>query len=322
MNKLLITGCSGFVGRCYMDYLCEQKKEIQVVGMDVYSPNYAMEYFEELLKFKFYNVDMLDEDRVFELIEREQPNYILHLASYSSVAYSWEYPNESFMNNTNIFLNLISAVRKAGIKPRILSVGSSEEYGNVEKSNMPVCESEKLRPLSPYAIARVSQEMLSKVFVDSFGMDIVMTRSFNHIGRYQNTRFAIPYFAARMIELKERETLEERILEVGDLSVVRDFIDVRDVVSAYSILFEKGISGEIYNVCSGKGYVLEDVIHMLMKKLQVDIKIEKKPSRVRPNDIPVMIGCSQKLEALGWEKKYNIEDSLTNLIDYLENKAE
>ena len=161
MNRIIITGFSGFVSRHFLNYLYENKKEYQVLGADINEPKLDLEEYSDVLDITFKKCNMLDEEAVNEMVSEFAPDYILHLAAFSSVAYSWEHPAECFNNNTRIFLNLTNAVRSLKKKCRILSVGSSEEYGNVSKDQLPLKESMNLKPVSPYAVARVSQEMMS-----------------------------------------------------------------------------------------------------------------------------------------------------------------
>ena len=242
MDKLLITGFSGFVSSHFVEYLYDEYMKYDICGIDISEPKYDYKKYSDRLNIKFCVVDMTDIGNVNKIIKEFRPDYILHLAAFSSVAYSWKHPSESFMNNCNIFLNLVSAVLDLCPKCKILSVGSSEEYGNVQHENLPIRENQSIAPLSPYAVARTSQEMLSKVYVDAYGMDIVMTRSFNHIGPRQDERFVVPSFINRILKIKENGE-KEGVIETGNLSIVRDFVDVRDVVKAYYILLTRGKKG-------------------------------------------------------------------------------
>ena len=179
MNKILITGFSGFVATHFAEFLFRENLEYEIYGIDINEPQFDYSQFRDKLKITYEQVDMTDIRRIHGVVLKFKPDYILHLAAFSSVAYSWKHPSLSFMNNCNIFLNLINVIREENIKCRILSVGSSEEYGNVAHEDLPIRENQNKSPLSPYAVARLSQEMLSKIFVDAYGMDIVMTRSFN-----------------------------------------------------------------------------------------------------------------------------------------------
>ena len=319
MNRIIITGFSGFVSRHFLNYLYENKKEYQVLGADINEPKLDLEEYSDVLDITFKKCDMLDEEAVNDMVSEFAPDYILHLAAFSSVAYSWEHPAECFNNNTRIFLNLTNAVRSLKKKCRILSVGSSEEYGNVSKDQLPLKESMNLKPVSPYAVARVSQEMMSKVFVDSFDMDIVLTRSFNHMGPYQDERFVIPSFIRRILDVKEggRET---GTIETGDTTIIRDFVDVRDVVRAYYGLLMEGTPGEVYNICKGEGVALSEIISEISDIVGVDIVGKVNPEYVRPDDNRQIIGCSDKIKNdIGWEAQIPIRQTLTDMIEIMKN---
>lgn len=313
MNKYLITGFSGFVSEHFLEYLNNRSTLIEVIGLDIEEPGF------EILKFKninisFIKVNLLDKTEVTDILSNHKPNFILHLASFSSVSYSWANPVESFVNNTNIFLNLIESIRIQKLKCRILSVGSSEEYGNVAEDLLPLTEETILNPISPYAVARVSQEMLSKIYVNNYGLDIILTRSFNHIGVNQKEVFVIPSFVKKILTKKK---LNKNLVSIttGNLSIIRDFVDVRDVVRAYDLLFKKGIKGEIYNICSGKGNTLRYIVEIISKFLQVEVNMVEDVSLFRPNDNKTIIGSFKKIQnTVGWSPRYSLEESLHTII--------
>lgn len=309
MEKILITGCSGFVAHHFWLYLLDNKVNFEVYGMDLKAPEYETQ--GKNLPFFFYECNMLNPKSVKNVIAEVRPDYILHLASFSSVAYSWSNPIECFQNNTIIFLNLIESVRDYCVKSRILSIGSSEEYGIVSKECIPLKEDNALNPINPYAVARVSQEMLGKIFCTNYGLDIIFTRSFNHLGKYQDTRFAIPQFVSKLKLCKEGKC----ILDVGNVEVIRDYIDVRDVVEAYYKLLKLGKTGEIYNVCSGNGYSLRQIIDMIAYSLDIEVELRVDYAKVRPADNPIIIGSYQKIQnSTGWFPKYSICDSIKNIL--------
>ena len=314
-DKYLITGFSGFVSKHFIDFLESNKITAEVLGVDIQDADFDYKSYS-FVKCNFQKADLLSKSDVEKIVNQFKPNYVLHLASYSSVALSWKKPVESFANNTNIFLNLIETIRLSQINCRILSIGSSEEYGNAADGSLHLSEEHLLNPISPYAVARVSQEMLSKVYTDSYNMDIIMTRSFNHIGTHQKDIFVIPSFAKKMIALKESyEPIKE--LTTGDTSIIRDFVDVRAVVEAYYLLFKKGKKGEIYNICNGKGTSLNEVIQKMASILQIEVTQKIDSNLVRPNDNKVIIGANEKIKKdTGWENKYSLEDSLKDILDY------
>ncbi len=319
-NKILITGFSGFVARHFIKYLYENHPEFEVYGISRNCPNYHFEQYSDKLKIKFYQIDLMDYENLHKALEEIVPDYILHLASLSSVAYSWKFPEESFTNNSNIFLNLIESIRDVNLDCRILSVGSSEEYGNVPHSELPIRESQPLDPLSPYAAARVSQELLSRIYSKAYGMKIIMTRSFNHIGPGQDERFVIPSFIHRILDIKTSGQKSGEI-ETGNLNIIRDFIDVRDVVIAYYELLMHGTIGETYNVCSGKGIKLSEMIALISKEIGVDVSTRVNPSFVRPNDNLEIVGTPYKIHTeLNWEPTIELGETLKDMIEYISSK--
>lgn len=315
-KKILITGFSGFVARYFVEYLYSLEIKVEIYGIDIKEPIYNTRKYLPRLNIRFQKLDMTDSNKLSNLFQEFTPDYILHLAAYSSVAYSWVNPMSSFINNSNIFLNLIKEVQKHNTKCRVLSVGSSEEYGNVEKDDLPIRENQPLHPISPYAVARVSQEMLSKVFSESFHLDIILTRSFNHIGPRQDVRFVVPSFIARVINIK-RNGLNYGEIETGDLSIIRDFVDVRDVVKAYYMLLLNGKSGEIYNICSGKGVLLENLVEFIGSEVGVQVTTRVNQKYIRPNENKIVVGSPFKIEMeIGWQREFGLHDTIHDMIQY------
>ena len=315
MEKYLITGFSGFVSRYFLEFLEKNNIKCLVKGIDIYPPEFRQNQFK-YVKIDFEKIDLLKADNLDIIVSKFKPDYILHLASYSSVAFSWKEPVISFANNTNIFLNLLDAVRKRGLSSRILSVGSSEQYGNIKAADMPLKEDHPLNPISPYAVARVAQEMLSKVYADGYGLDIIMTRSFNHIGPHQKDIFFVPSLIRQLVEIKNT-CLKEKNIIAGDLSIVRDFTDVRDVVSAYYQLLKNGKKGDVYNVCSSKGLTLKDIVNISCDILNVNVSINTDEKLIRPSDNKIIIGSNDKIKKLtGWKTQYSLEQSLKDVISY------
>lgn len=314
MKKIAITGFSGFVASHFLDYLADENIECEVLGLDRCTPRIDISKYTEKIPISFSIIDLMDREALMACLSSFNPDYILHLAAFSSVAYSWKHPSESFTNNSNIFLNLIDTVREINPECRILSVGSSEEYGNVSRNDLPLKESQRVNPVSPYAVARVSQELMSKVYVKAFGMNVIMTRSFNHIGPRQDDRFVIPSFIKRIIEIKNTGKTEGEI-ETGDTTIIRDFVDVRDVVRAYYMLLENGTPGEIYNICSGKAYKLSELINWIAEDVGVKVTTKVNPEYVRPDDNREIVGSPYKIQSeLGWKRQRDIRETLHDMI--------
>lgn len=317
--RLLITGFTGFVSTHFLTYLNITEPGSEVLGIDKSFPDFDFSIYPNL-KITFKDIDLLNKKLVDEALLTFKPGYILHLASVSSVAQSWQTPLESFVNNTNIFLNLVEQIRVNLIDCRVLSVGSSEEYGEVEEKQLPLTEEHPLKPLSPYAVARVSQEMLSKIYAEGFNQNIIITRSFNHIGPGQKDTFVISSFARQLVNLSKND-LQIKKLITGNTAIVRDFLDVRDVVRAYYILLKNGRKGEVYNICSGNGIMLKDIIHKMSDLLNIQIELEVNPDLIRPNENKKIIGSYRKInEELGWQPVIPIEKSLKDIIEYWQMK--
>ena len=318
MKRMLITGFSGFVSRHFLNYLVENNLSYEVLGVYVNLPKFAMEDYAPTLAMSFEQVNLLDKEAVEDMIATFRPDYILHLASFSSVAYSWQHPADCFMNNTSIFLNVTEALRKHDLCDcRLLSVGSSEEYGDVKKEELPLQEDMPLVPVNPYAVARVSQEMMAKVLADSFGMQIMLTRSFNHMGPFQDERFVIPSFVRRILDIAESGAKSGEI-ETGDTSIVRDFVDVRDVVRAYYRLLLDGKAGEVYNICGEKGVSLAEVVDQIADIVGVSVTTRVNPDFVRPGDNQVVIGSAEKIrQDIGWTAEIPLRQTLMDMIGHM-----
>ena len=319
MAKYLITGFSGFVSRHFLEYLAREKRRASILGVDIHPPGFKANDFPGLT-WKYEKIDLMEKKRVENSLRSFQPDYILHLASYSSVAFSWKNPTLSFQNNTNIFLNLLEAVRKINLRSRILAVGSSDEYGNVMPDDLPLKEGSPLNPVSPYAVARVSQELLAKIYVEGFGLDIIRTRSFNHIGPGQREIFVVSSFARQMVELEKRRQSSGRIT-TGDVSIIRDFVDVRDVVRAYDLLFQRGRTGEVYNICRGKGHSLQEIIETIAGIMKIKVAVKVDPKLIRPSDNRIIIGSNRKItKETGWQPEITLQQSLSEIVQYWREK--
>jgi GDP-4-dehydro-6-deoxy-D-mannose reductase len=303
--RYLITGCYGFVGGYLVRHL--RARDVTIVALDRQPAPAGFPAVDTS-----HQLDLGDVEAVAAVLAAARPDRIIHLASFSSVGFSWHDPVQSFANNTNIFLSLLEAVRRHAPNARVLSVGSSEEYGVVEQ--LPLVETAALRPLSPYAVARVAQEHLGEVYTRGFGLDIVATRSFNHVGAGQSPQFVVSALGKQFAELARGR---RATLEVGTTSVVRDFLDVRDVCTAYTGLLERGARGEVYNICSGTGTSIAGVIAMFAAIAGIAPRVETDPARVRPVENEQVIGSHAKLTAaIGWRPTIALADALRAIYDY------
>jgi len=306
--RYLVTGCYGFVGAYLVRHVASVEPDAAIVAIDRRA---APAGFPKVNGS--YELDLLDATALAQVIEREQPDRLVHLASFSSVGLSWQQPIESFRNNTNIFLNVLECVRTLSPRTRILSVGSSEEYGLVGPDDAPLRETSPLRPVSPYAVARVAQEQLGDVYVRGFGLDVVATRSFNHVGAGQSPQFVVSAIAKQFAELAKGTRQQ---LALGTTSVVRDFLDVRDVVTAYHALLARGTRGEVYNICSGRGTSIAEVVAMFAAIAGVTPEVTTDPALVRPVENAIVIGSHAKIsDHVGWQPTRTLESSLRAIYD-------
>ena len=315
--KILITGIAGFAAKHFLHFLNEQESGSEVMGIynETY-PEFENEKFEGL-NISLSKINLLDKGKIAAVIEEFNPEYILHLAGRSSVANSWKFPADSVLDNTSFFLNIAETVRTLKLNCRILSVGSTEEYGNAN-AGLPLKETDCPDPASPYGVARVLQQKLVKIYAESYGVDIVHTRSFNHIGPYQKSEYVIASFAKQIVQQAKLGSTRIELL-TGDVNVTRDFSDVRDVVRAYYLLLYKGVKGQTYNVCSGKGYLIKDMIDLFSTIIGEPVFHTTDEKNFRPSENKVIIGSYEKLmNATGWEPQYTIQNSLRDIIKYWE----
>lgn len=305
--KALVIGGAGFVGNYLITHLINDCKwyvdATKMVNQSI-----------ELQNIQQYNLDILDKSAVSDLLTSLKPDYIFHLAAQSSTAFSWEKPDIAADVNIKGSINILEAVRKLSYKPRILLIGSSEEYGRITADESPIAEDSYIRPCNIYAATKACQNMIGKIYHEAYHMDIIMVRAFNHAGPKQSPIFVISDFCNQVAKIEN--SLQEPIIKVGNLSVKRDFTDVRDVVKAYSLLTQKGLSGETYNVGSGKAVTLEDVLNIILSYSK-EITIEVDPAKLRPVDVPIIEADIRKLQnCTGWERKIPLSKTILDTLNY------
>ncbi|MCL4459097.1 MAG: GDP-mannose 4,6-dehydratase [Chloroflexi bacterium] len=259
--------------------------------------------------------DIADAFSLKRLVGGLRPDRIFHLAAQSYVPASWNAPADTLHLNIVGQVNLLEAVREASIDPLIHVAGSSEEYGLVYPNEVPVKETNPLRPLSPYAVSKVCQEMLAWQYHKSYGLRTVVTRGFNHTGPRRGHVFVTSSFAKQIAEMEKGRN--PAALYVGDLTSQRDWSDVRDVVRAYWLALEKGIPGEVYNVGSGVSRTVKEMLDILLSMTSVKIEIRQDPSRLRPSDVKILLAdCKKFRHQTGWVPVIPFEQTLRDLFDY------
>jgi GDP-4-dehydro-6-deoxy-D-mannose reductase len=267
-----------------------------------------------------YEADLEDQDAVEAALARIRPDRIVHLAGQSSAHQSWLDPEGTLRLNVHGLLHVLEGLRRKSLSPRVLVVGSAEEYGLFDEADLPLRETAPLRPHSPYAVSKVAQGYLALQYTLSFGIETIRTRSFPHTGPGRGEAFAESSFARQIVEIEAGR--KPGILEVGNLNAVRDFTDVRDVVRAYWALLERGEPGEVYNVCTGAGVAIRDLLRRLIEIAGVDVEMRLDPERLRPSDIPTLVGDPTRLQqATSWRPRIPLEDTLREILEYWRDKA-
>ncbi len=312
--KILITGITGFVGNHLLNRLRAQGYR-HLWGL-TRQPAGRFSHYEGV---KILRGDLRDQNRLKTQLRTVKPDWIFHLAGQALVSASWEDPRGTFAANVDAQISLFEALRSLKLNPRILVVGSSEEYGLVKEEELPVKETNPLRPLSPYAVSKVAQDLLAFQYFQSYGLRTIRVRAFNHTGPGRPKHYAISNFAYQ-VALIERGRAPKK-LRVGNLDVRRDYMDVRDMVDAYLLAMQKGQVGDVYNLSSGRAQNLRDILDSLLSLSNSKIKIKVDPTRFRPSDLPIIFGSSDKFKRLtGWRPRLSMQTTLTDLLHYWRSK--
>ena len=309
--RALVTGISGFVGGHLAEHLIGMGDI--VVGLSS-SGRWPRELEGIGARIEAFDLAGGDDAALAELIARKQPEAIYHLAAQANPQASVADPRGTWALNLGGALTLLEAVKATGLKPRVVLVGSGVCYGNPSPEHMPVSENCPLRPNNPYSASKAAADLLGIQHYLAHGTDVVMARPFNHAGPRQSSAYVLSALARQVAEV---EAGAKPRVEVGNLDIVRDFTDVRDVVRAYRLLALAGQPGEIYNLGSGRGTRLADALDTLRSRAKAPIEVFVDPARVRPVDQPLLVADASKLRAaVGWEPSFAIEQTLSDMLDY------
>ena len=306
--RVLITGAAGFVARHLAAHLLARGQD-EVWGL--VRPNGRTEDLDP--NVRLVRADLLEPGEVIEALRRARPDAIYHLAAQSSVARSLEDPLSTLLNNVGGQVNLLEAVGECGLEPRVLVVGSSDEYGLTFRSGQPVSEGQELRPISAYAVSKVTQDMLGHQYFVTHGLQIVRVRPFGHTGPGQADTFVAAAFARQIAEVESG--LREPPIRVGYLDGQRDFTDVRDVVRGYRLLVERGVAGEVYNLGSERPRSVKSVLDSLLALSPARPPVQTDPTLMRPTEVPIQYAdCSKLRAATGWRPEIPFEQTLADLL--------
>src|SRR5205809_2671433 len=336
--RVLITGITGFAGSHLAEYILAEHPDVAVFGtyrwrsrmenldtltakgvLDVIEGRYSSGAGQADQAHKgrvtLLHCELTDAGAVEKLIAATRPDRIFHLAAQSFVQSSFDEPAATMRINIEAQLNVLEAIRRHDTKIRVHIAGSSEEYGLVYPDEVPMKETNPLRPLSPYAVSKVAQDKLAYQYFKSYGLHLVVTRGFNHTGPRRGPVFADSTFAKQIAEIEAG--FHPPVIYHGDLTSKRDLSDVRDIVRAYWLALEKAEPGESYNVGSGRTHTIREMLDVLLAYSKVKIRTEEDPARLRPSDVPILWADPSKFRAAtGWEPKIPFEQTLRDVLDY------
>lgn len=298
--RALITGAKGFVG----SYLTAELEAngYEVIRCDLFASDGIIA------------MDIMDPEMTLRVISEYRPDVLINMAGQANVGLSWKKPQLTVSLNTIGLINILEAVREVSPEMRVITVGSSDEYGSLKERGGNVTEDMPVNPMTPYAISKSAQDSFAKLYNNAYGMNVCMIRFFNLVGPGQAKGFMIPDFASGIAEV---ERGEKEFLSVGNLESARDFTHVRDAVRAVRLVAERGQAGEIYNICSGKTHKVQEILDKLLNLSDKEIEVRQDPTRMRPSDTPVVCGNHDKLTVhTGWEPELSIDEVLKEVLDY------
>ena len=308
--KALIIGAAGFVGGHLITHL-------KSLGWEVSATRLPQEEIKE--DVPNYELDILNQASISSLLDKICPDYLFHLAAQSSVALSWEKPALTVDINIKGTVNLLEALRVMQNPPRVLLIGSGEEYGYILPEELPIKEDTLIRPGNIYACTKFAQELFGQTYIRAYKLGIIMVRAFNHTGPGQIDTFAVANFCKQIAEIEAG--LRPPIIYVGNLSSLRDFTDVRDIVKAYALLIQKGKVGRVYNVGSGKAVAMQEVLEIALSMAKTSITVKQDPKLVRVSDTPVIQADISRLTLeTGWESKISLKDTIADMLDDWRNR--
>jgi len=327
--RILVTGVTGFVGGHLVKTWSEQMPGAEIFGLARGEAGPGRRACSELSREgsrivpigDLLCLDLRKAEAVREACQKVAPDWVVHLAAQSFVPGAFTSPRETWEINFWGTFHLLEALRESGFTGRFLFVGSGESYGKVKEEDLPITETQPFRPRNPYAASKAAAELLCYQYSQSYGLDVVLARPFNHIGPGQSPRFVVSDFSRQVARIELG--LQEPVLYVGNLEVSRDFLDVRDVVAAYLCLFERGRGSEMYNVCSGQEVYLAELVRTIVGFSSRNIEIRVDRSRIRPTDTPRFSGSHAKLtEHTGWRPARDILTTLREIFAYWKEELE
>ena len=314
-KRILITGGTGFAGSHLAEYLSEAEPETEI---HLTAFNKAADLLgENLNNYQIHEIDLADQEATSVLFSDVLPDRVYHLAALAEVGSSFTNVARTLNINTQLQLSVLSALHEVTPEARLLLIGSAQEYGMVEQSENPVDENQPFRPINPYAVSKVAQDLLGYAYAQSYKLQIVRVRPFNHTGERQTDAFAIPAFAKQIVSI---ERGEQQVLKVGNLAAIRDISDVKDIVRGYHLLLEKGEVGRVYNIGSGIGVSMQSIVDELRSLATCEIPLEQDQDRMRPIDVPELVADISAVSELGWKPVVTRDETLKRILTFWRNR--
>lgn len=316
--RFLITGVTGFVGPYLAAELAgEANAELFGMALDV-AGGEAGELLPDRLRL--LTGDITDDGSIRTVLEAARPEVIYHLAGASSGAAAWHRPAECLEVNALGTLRLLEGIRRLGLDATTVVASSGEVYGAADDEAHPLTEESPLRPLSPYAASKAAQDLVAAQYPRAYGMRVIRLRLFNHTGPRHPEQFVASAFARQIARIERG--LQEPVIQVGNLDARRDFVDVRDVARAYRLAVRPAVTGDVFNVCSGRSVSIRSILDRLLGLARCEVAVRTDPERMRPADIPLLIGDPRRFrEATGWAPEIPIERTLADLLEWWRQRA-
>jgi len=316
INRVLITGITGFVGSHLADFILASFPEVQIFGLARWrAPKDNIRHILDRITLEFG--DLLDLPSLKTILSKQKPDVIFHLAAQSYVPFSFSSPVVTLSANVIGTCNLLEATKElTNYDPIIHICSSSEVYGQVKQDEVPIREDNPFRPSSPYAVSKVGEDMLAYQYWLSWKIKTIRTRMFTHTGPRRGEVFAVSNFAKQIAAIEAG--LAPPVIKVGNLDSIRTFLDVRDAVKAYWLLVERCPPGEVYNIGGVETMTVGEMLNRLLRLSKIkNINVEVDQSRLRPSDVTLQIPCIDKFtEATGWKPEIKFEKTLENTLDY------
>jgi GDP-4-dehydro-6-deoxy-D-mannose reductase len=311
-KRVFITGATGFVGSHLLEYLSKNS------NYELYGTAFgkSLDVSKWIKHDRLIRLNLMDKEAVYTAVQLAKPHFVIHLAALTSPRLSFEDPQATLTNNISAQVHLLNALTALDKQPeKVVVIGSAEEYGRVTPDDNPITEEVALNPTNPYAVSKIAQDYLGLQYFLSHELPVVRLRPFNHTGERRPPTFVLPAFARQVAMIEAGK--QAPVIKVGNLEPVRDFTDVKDMVRAYELALLKAKAGDVYNIGTGKGVVIKELLDNLLHMAQVKITVEPDRELYKPADVPMLVANPNKfIQATGWQPQISFEKTIKRVLDY------